>query len=76
MRFLEHESDTLAKIGNSIHGKRNSESFFFFLLQKRNAHRGPSVGGRPLDKSVLSAALRETWEEAGLHAHQLRVLPA
>jgi len=30
----------------------------------------------PVDGSILGAALRETWEEAGLKADQLRVLPA
>ena len=29
----------------------------------------------PVDRTILAAALRETWEEAGLAANQLRALP-
>jgi 8-oxo-dGTP pyrophosphatase MutT (NUDIX family) len=29
----------------------------------------------PVDRTILAAALRETWEEAGLSANQLRALP-
>ena len=42
----------------------------------RQAETGfPKGKIEPVDRTILAAALRETWEEAGLAANQLRALP-